>query len=99
MEELVRGHGGELPWIRLQGRPAQFEGGGVSMLHPAIAAILGKMEQEEVVLERAVLHPGGLGVHDFAKRVGEAGQITEIGGCMDHDAVMAAILDERRFLE
>src|SRR5882762_6333295 len=69
------------------------------MLHPAIAAILGKMEQEEVVLERAVLHPGGLGVHDFAKGVGEAREIAEVRSCVNHDAVMSAILGERRFLE
>src|ERR1700716_1941481 len=99
MEELVGGHGGELSWIRLQGRPAQFDGGGVSMLHPAIAAILGKMEEEEGVLERTILHPGGLSVNDPPGRVGEAREIAEVRSCVNHDAVMSAILGERRFLE
>src|SRR5882724_1445079 len=99
MEELVRGHGGELSGIRLQRGTAEFNGGRVGVLHAAVTTILWEMEEKEVVLERAVLHPGGLSVNDLPERVGEAGQITEIGGGMDHDTVMAAILDERRFLE
>src|SRR6266851_408941 len=99
MEELGRGHGGELPGIRLERGSAQFDGGRVGVLHAAITTILWEMEEKEVVLERAVLHPGGLSVNDLPERVGKAGQITEIGGGMDHDPVMAAILRERRFLE
>src|SRR3982074_485739 len=99
MKEFVSGHGGELSGIRLQRGPAQFDSGGVRMLHAAIAAILREMKQEEVVLERTVLHPGGFGMHDFSERVGEAREIGEVRSGMNHDAIVAAILGESRFLK
>src|SRR5882757_3024618 len=99
MEELVRGHGGELSGIRLQRGTAEFNGGRVGVLHAAITTILWEMEEKEVVLERAVLHPGGLSVNDLPERVGEAGQIAEVRSGVNHDAVMGTILGERRFLE
>src|SRR5882672_7691952 len=99
MEELVRGHGGKLAGIGLERCAAEFDGGGVGVLHAAVAAIRREVEEEKVVLERTVLHPSGLGVYDFAESVGEAGQVTKIGGGVDYDAVMAAVFDESRFLE
>src|SRR6266404_2900441 len=69
MEELVRGHGGKLAGIGLERCAAEFDGGGVGMFHASIATIRREVEEEEVVLERTVLHPSGLGVYDFDEGV------------------------------